>query len=837
MRRWALGREHPTFGVLYGWQVYDNGIDIYFESLIASLGEAARRHDVNLLTAVALGQAGWQPQPAWPNVGRNRTFAPVGPWNTDGLIVINPLAADETIADARRFQADGHPLVYVSAGPDGPAVVPDNRGGIESAIEHLAAHGHERIAFLSCETGDGPARRDAYVANVAALGLVEDPRLVVDANHERRAGMRAIDTLLDGGVEFTAVIASNGHSGRGALMRLAERGLDVPNDCALIAFDDFVESLATEPAVTSIHYPLDLAAETAIGELLHQIENGSASAAELEVRTQLVLRESCGCRPEYDGAAAERERRRMARNAVERIEVSRAVGRFAKRLLATSDLDMLALGGILAETLSEAGLRGALVGGFDSADSTDPVRWSIASNGAGGSVRFETRTFPPPELSPAEPFRLIVIPLELEGEVGFLALPSDDLTSCVAIAAQTQAAFQSVRNARVRAEAEAALAESEARLRKAQRLEAIGQLAGGIAHDFNNLLTPIVGCSELLLARADDDASRRTIELIANAADRAASLTRQLLAFSRRQMMQPVGLDLRAVVSEAESLLSVVVGKSVELRVELPAEPVCALADRSQLDQVILNLAVNARDAMPDGGTLTVSAGRVTLDAEAAARAGLQPGTYAALTISDTGVGMSSDVSDRVFEPFFTTKGKDSTGLGLATVYGIVTQSGGAVAVESAPGAGSTFSVYLPGAAHAQPEEQPGPQADGKRTGSAQTVLVVEDEEYVRDFVRAALETHGYDVLCASNGAEGLDICTTRAGEIDAVLTDMVMPTMGGKAMAERLRAAGTEIPIVFMSGYTEDSLADTPPGTNAFLAKPFGPPALLETLRGVLAA
>jgi CheY-like chemotaxis protein len=198
---------------------------------------------------------------------------------------------------------------------------------------------------------------------------------------------------------------------------------------------------------------------------------------------------------------------------------------------------------------------------------------------------------------------------------------------------------------------------------------------------------------------------------------------------------------------------------------------------------------------------------------------------------------MSSDVSDRVFEPFFTTKGKDSTGLGLATVYGIVTQSGGAVAVESAPGAGSTFSVYLPGAAHAQPEEQPGPQADGKRTGSAQTVLVVEDEEYVRDFVRAALETHGYDVLCASNGAEGLDICTTRAGEIDAVLTDMVMPTMGGKAMAERLRAAGTEIPIVFMSGYTEDSLADTPPGTNAFLAKPFGPPALLETLRGVLAA
>ena len=202
--------------MLYGWQVFGGNMDAYLESLVAGLTAVARREEINLLTAVAVGSSARNATPAWPIVGTNRIFSPVGPWNTDGLIVINPLPAEETLEDVRRLQESGHPVVYLSSGPYGPAVLPDNRGGIELALTHLAAHGHHRIAFLSCAHGDGPERLAAYEETVQRLGLAVDPALVVDAAHERLAGGRSINHLLEHSVEFTAVLASNGDSGRGA---------------------------------------------------------------------------------------------------------------------------------------------------------------------------------------------------------------------------------------------------------------------------------------------------------------------------------------------------------------------------------------------------------------------------------------------------------------------------------------------------------------------------------------------------------------------------------------------------------------------------------------------
>ncbi len=443
--RTVLRRERPTLGILYGWQVYGGDADLYLETLVKSLTAAARRRQVNLLTALAVGAQARIACPAWPSPGPSRIFAPVGPWNTDGLIVINPLPMPETVAEARRFQDDGHPVVYLTTGPHEPTIAPDNEGGIALAVEHLVEHGHRRIAFLSCDDGDGPARKRAYEAALRHHGLEVDPALVADGSHERLAAMRAVDGLLDSDAEFTALVASNGNSGRGALERLRERGLAVPEDIALVAFDDLLEALATEPAVTSVHFPVEEAAEAAVDALLDWVEHGRVPPPTLSVATHLVERESCGCAPSYDGAAAERDRRALARRLVVRSEVVRAVSAFSNRLLATRRLDMTALGRILAETLADPSVPEPLLGIYGQEDD-DPVAWTAVQPSDGGHVvRFATRSFPPPELGVQEPFQLIVTPLRLHEEFGFLALASDDVASCTEIVHHAQTAFRSAR--------------------------------------------------------------------------------------------------------------------------------------------------------------------------------------------------------------------------------------------------------------------------------------------------------------------------------------------------------------------------------------------------------
>ncbi|HUG40684.1 MAG TPA: PAS domain S-box protein [Longimicrobiales bacterium] len=378
----------------------------------------------------------------------------------------------------------------------------------------------------------------------------------------------------------------------------------------------------------------------------------------------------------------------------------------------------------------------------------------------------------------------------------------------------------------------------EQQLLHAQKMEAIGSLAGGIAHDFNNILTGIQGHTQLSLEELPaDHRVRPNLDEIARAADRAAQLTRQLLAFSRRQMMQPRVVDPNQTVRELRRMLTRLIGEDVVLSTELAEDPGCVLVDPGQIEQVILNLAVNARDAMPGGGELRIRTAPVELEARDLADAeGLEPGPYVELDVSDTGGGMAPEVLERVFEPFFTTKelGK-GTGLGLSTVYGIVKQSGGHIRVESLPNAGTTFRVFFPRVEGQPDREESRAAGGGARRG--ETVLLVEDDSTVRGLASRILSGRGYRVIEARNGAEAWSTFRADPAAIDLVLSDVVMPEMGGRELLERVMAERPGIPVILMSGYTDDIILrhGARDAGVAFLEKPFTPAALAEQVREAL--
>jgi PAS domain S-box-containing protein len=385
---------------------------------------------------------------------------------------------------------------------------------------------------------------------------------------------------------------------------------------------------------------------------------------------------------------------------------------------------------------------------------------------------------------------------------------------------------------------EEALRRSEEQLRHAQKMEAVGQLAGGVAHDFNNLLTGILSYCDLLLEEVrQGDPIRADIEQIRHAGQRAAGLTRQLLAFSRRQVLQPKVLSLNTTVADLDAMLRRLLGADVSLEAELDPALWYVLADPGQVEQVLVNLAVNARDAMPGGGRLTITTANHQLSVGAAGRSnGVRPGDYVSLSVRDTGAGMDLSTQARIFEPFFTTKDSGKgTGLGLSTVYGIVEQSGGHIAVESAPGQGATFTIYLP--RHEGPYAAAGQPDRRSLPGGQETLLLVEDESAVRSSARRLLERHGYTVLEARHGADALRIVEEGVTPIDLVLTDLVMPEMGGVEMVERLRARQPALKVLFMSGYTEKAITTEgvmPPRTG-FVEKPFSVEQLMRRLREIL--
>ena len=381
----------------------------------------------------------------------------------------------------------------------------------------------------------------------------------------------------------------------------------------------------------------------------------------------------------------------------------------------------------------------------------------------------------------------------------------------------------------------------EEQLRQSQKMEAVGRLAGGVAHNFNNLLTAISGYSDLLLHRLPDYSTlRRDVEEIRKAGDRAAALTRQLLAFSRRQFLQPKVLDLNTVVTKMGQMLRSLIGENIELSFDLSPSISLVKADPGQIEQVIVNLAVNSRDAMPDGGRITIATADADLSSSyAAAHPEVVPGPHVLLSVADTGQGMSDEAQAHLFEPFFTTKERGKgTGLGLPTVYGIVQQSGGHIRVNSAAEHGSTFLIYLPrvedpqnGAKGADRPILPHPSP------GTETVLLAEDEEVVRRLAREILSGNGYRVLEAGNGREALLLSEAHRGEIHLLLTDVVMPKMSGRELGERIRLHRPDLRILYMSGYTDDAilrhgvLVDGIP----FLQKPFTAEVLARKVREVL--
>ncbi len=380
----------------------------------------------------------------------------------------------------------------------------------------------------------------------------------------------------------------------------------------------------------------------------------------------------------------------------------------------------------------------------------------------------------------------------------------------------------------------------EQQLRQAQKMEAIGRLAGGIAHDFNNLLMVISGYSEFLLDRLGPDPTLRShAQEISNAAARATSLTRQLLAFSRKQMLAPKIVDLNAVVAENLKMLTRLIGEDIDL-VMIPGHEVGPVqADPGQIEQVIMNLAVNARDAMPEGGKLTIETANVTLDEHyARLHAPVRPGDYVMLAISDTGMGMDSETQTHIFEPFYTTKGLKGTGLGLSTVYGIVKQSEGYIWVYSEPGRGTTFKIYLPRMDAPRQAEILQPAVARERpTHGHETILLVEDEENLRRLARQSLEMQGYSVRDAADGSAALQISHSYQGPIHLLLTDVIMPGMNGRELATQICRKRPEMKVLYMSGYTENHIGHN--GTLergvTLLQKPFTLPALQAKVREVL--
>jgi PAS domain S-box-containing protein len=382
----------------------------------------------------------------------------------------------------------------------------------------------------------------------------------------------------------------------------------------------------------------------------------------------------------------------------------------------------------------------------------------------------------------------------------------------------------------------------EEHIRQSQKIEAVGRLAGGIAHDFNNLLTVITGYSEFLLkSLGPEDPLRLDAEEIRKAADRATSLTRQLLAFSRRQILQPKILNLNEVVADMDKLLRRLIGEDIDLLTNLAPNLSLAKADPGQVEQVVVNLAINARDAMPDGGRLTVGTADVAIaEAFVSRQSTVPPGEYVMLAVSDTGVGMDEETLERIFEPFFTTKevGK-GTGLGLATVYGIIKQSGGHVWVYSEVGHGTTFKIFLPRVTR---DGAPAPEREGatrEAVGGTETVLLVEDEDGVRKLACESLRRRGYRVLEAAGSLEALEVCRGAEGPIHLLVTDVVMPRMSGRELAERVSFLRPGIRVLYMSGYTQDAIIHR--GVlneeTEFLEKPFTPDALARKVRKVLDA
>ncbi len=442
-----------------------------------------------------------------------------------------------------------------------------------------------------------------------------------------------------------------------------------------------------------------------------------------------------------------------------------------------------------------------------------------------------------PVLTPTQPWSG---ELHLRNPDGGEAIPTEATVFLFLGESEDDQSFLAVtlRDIEARRSAEEALRQSEFRLNQAQKMEAVGRLAGGIAHDFNNLLTAIIGYSGLVLDElGDGHSAQRDAEEILRAAERAGGLTRQLLAFSRRQVLQPEPVDLNAIVADIDRMMRRLIGENIELVTLQDGELRPIIADPGQIEQVIVNLVVNARDAMPHGGRLEIETANHKAQEDRRTESGvLLAGEYAVLRVTDTGIGMDEDTRSQVFEPFFTTKEThQGTGLGLASVYGIVSQSGGQIDLETQPGTGTAFTIYFP-VARAETMDDAG-DGEATQSGGHETILMVEDAAPVRRLVQRTLEKHGYKVLVAESATGALRHCSRHEGPIDLILADVVLPKTAGPEIARRASDLRPGVRVLFMSGFTDETLArhGLDPTRAPLIEKPFTPAALLARVRGIL--
>jgi len=434
------------------------------------------------------------------------------------------------------------------------------------------------------------------------------------------------------------------------------------------------------------------------------------------------------------------------------------------------------------------------------------------------------------ELEPSPPFVIVTGTLDEETAVLCLKRGADDYVLKENLARLAPAVEQALTVVAERRERQAL----EHELRHAQKMEAVGQLAGGIAHDFNNLLTVIQGYGEVLRDQLDGD-SLECVEQMQQAAERSADLVRQLLAFGRRQVLRPVVLDPNDVVLGLEPMLRRLLPEPIDVELELAETPWTVRADRGQLEQVLVNLVVNARDAMPEGGRLRLGTHDLQLSAAEGRALDLPAGSFVALTVRDDGIGMDAETLARIFDPFFTTKGEGrGTGLGLSTVHGIVKQSGGEIAVESEPGGGSRFRVLLPAAGGPCETTRPETRRSAEEYAGHETVLLVEDERIVRDFMQRILEERGYRLAVAVDGLDGLDLMEHLGDRVDLLLTDLVMPGLGGVPLAQEVQKRWPHVRVLFVSGYAEHRGQPLPEAWS-LVEKPFHASELARRVRQTL--
>jgi signal transduction histidine kinase len=462
----------------------------------------------------------------------------------------------------------------------------------------------------------------------------------------------------------------------------------------------------------------------------------------------------------------------------------------------------------------------------------------------------EQRYTPPPAVREAAARSAAAVPVySRSGPFGALVVMNravhqfqpDDIAFLQTCANVLAAAVDRAADGAALRDAQEALHRSQEQLNQAVKMEAVGRLAGGIAHDFNNLLTAIRGYSDLVAAGLPaSDPLRADVQEIQRAADRAANLTHQLLAFSRRQVLRPDHIDLSVVIRDFESMMRRLISEDIELLVNCESTRT-VLVDRSQIEQVLMNLVVNARDAMPAGGEVKIETRDYDVPANARVREGAPPpGRYVLVSIEDSGTGIPAEIRDRIFEPFFTTKGPGKgTGLGLSTAYGVVKQSGGFMDVTSVERAGTTFRIFLPEADSTIAVAATSTEADAEHRSGGETILLVEDADAVRNVVRRALTRMGYHVLEASNGPEAIAVALEHANRIDLLLTDFVMPQMGGRELVDRLLELGVRPRILIMSGYIDDALLRGGgfPRDAAFIEKPFTADRIGRKVREVLDA